>query len=229
MCHESCINFGKRIIKKEYVENKFVLEVGSMDINGSLRSFIESFAPVEYIGVDMQKGPGVDLVCAAEDIVNKFGRNKFDLVICTEVLEHVKNWKKVIWNLKHVVKPGGIVVVTTRSKGFPNHSYPFDFWRYEISDIEHIFADFDIKVLEKDTGAPGVFLLAKKTIFLTNGKAVSIDLYSMLLGKRCSIAAIYFYTFPMQMKVYFRHPLKFFTMIWCSCVKLFVAASRFFK
>ena len=37
-----------------------VLEIGSLDINGSTRSF---FSDGDYLGIDVAPGAGVDLVC----------------------------------------------------------------------------------------------------------------------------------------------------------------------
>jgi len=51
--------------------------------------------------------------------------------------------------MKAVLKPGGFIYITTRSRGFPYHAYPHDYWRYEIEDMEKIFGDFEIIALEK--------------------------------------------------------------------------------
>jgi len=187
MCHNSCIEFGKAQLKEEYVRGKSIIEVGSFDFNGSLRSIAEAFNPSLYVGVDIQSGPGVDQICKAEDLISKMGVNKFDVLICTELLEHVKNWKKVIHNCKHIVKPGGIVLITTRSKGYRYHGGPFDFWRYQMSDMEFIFRDFDIEVLEKDNQLPGVFLVARKPECFVELNPRGLKLFSITLNKRCSI------------------------------------------
>ena len=102
MCNASCIIFGATNLNKEQVEGKSILEVGSYDINGSLRPIIESWAPAEYVGGDIEEGPGVDLVCNVEDIIGRFGKERFDIVISTELLEHVTDWQKVISNIKNV-------------------------------------------------------------------------------------------------------------------------------
>jgi SAM-dependent methyltransferase len=97
-------------VQKEEFENKRILEVGSKYVNGSVRPLIEKFFnPKEYIGVDIEKGKFVDVVCDAENLVDYFGKETFDVVISTELLEHVKDWRKVINNMKEVLKPNGYI------------------------------------------------------------------------------------------------------------------------
>jgi SAM-dependent methyltransferase len=132
MCHSSCLDFGRQNILYSDVHGKFVLEVGSMDVNGSLRPIVMQLNPAKYVGVDLDLGPGVDEICASENLIERFGRNSVDLLITTEMLEHVRDWRSVVHNLKHVVKPGGVLLVTTRSRGYPLHGYPSDYWRFEI-------------------------------------------------------------------------------------------------
>ena len=72
MCNRACIEFGQSQIRPEEVRGKRVIEVGALDVNGSLRSFVESLDPASYLGVDIQMGPGVDLVCNASDLLDRF-------------------------------------------------------------------------------------------------------------------------------------------------------------
>lgn len=184
MCHTSCIIFGASNLLPGEVKNKSIIEVGSYDVNGSLRPIYEKWHPVEYIGVDIEMGPGVDLICDAEMLVANFGVNRFDIVFSTELLEHVKNWRKIISNLKIVCRSGGIILLTTRSKGFPFHGFPLDFWRFELEDLEEIFSDCHIEVLERDREAPGVFLRARKPKHFKEKDLSKIALFSMATEKR---------------------------------------------
>jgi len=187
MCIKSCIDFGKEALKEKDIRGKSVIEVGSCDINGSLRPIAEAFGPSYYVGVDIQIGRGVDQICKAEDLISKFGYNKFDILICTELLEHVLNWKKVMHNMKHVLKPNGKLLITTRSKGFRYHGYPYDFWRYEISDMQFIFSDFDIEIIKNDPQEPGVFLMARKPYMFCENKLNNYKIYSIIQRKKSSI------------------------------------------
>jgi len=189
MCNIKCILFGAINLTMKDVEGKRVIEIGSNDVNGSLRPLIESWKPSEYIGIDLEYGNGVDIRCKAEDIVNVFGKESFDIIISTEVIEHVKNWRLVIDNIKSICKPNGLILITTRSKGFEYHGWPHDFWRFEVSDMKNIFSDFYIKKLESDDiSTPGVFIIARKPYkFNKNDLYLSkYNLYSITENKRIS-------------------------------------------
>jgi SAM-dependent methyltransferase len=134
--------------------------------------------------VDIAEGSGVDQVCDVENLVKKFGMKRFDIVIATELLEHVREWKKAISNIKNVCRPNGSILITTRSFGFPYHGYPYDFWRFESSDVQNIFADCHILALERDCSVPGVFVKARKPREFTEVALANYELYSTVANKR---------------------------------------------
>lgn len=162
MCHESCLAFVERNLSREEVSGKRIIEIGSMNINGSIRDFIIRLGCAKYIGIDYREGNGVDIVCNATDMVEKFGKESFDIVISMNLLEHAENWKKVISDSKNVCKNGGLMLHTTVSFGYGLHEYPGDFWRYELDDMIRIFSDCNILALENDTQIPGVFIKMRK-------------------------------------------------------------------
>jgi SAM-dependent methyltransferase len=130
MCDQTVIAWFANLAKNnpEQFNNKSVIKVGSKDFNGSVRPVVTNFAkPSSYIGVDVSYGKNVDMIVPAEKLVKKFGENVFDVVISTEMIEHVYDWKTVIDNLKKILKPNGTIFITTRSFGFQYHGYPFDF------------------------------------------------------------------------------------------------------
>ncbi len=185
MCHNSVITFGLKHLSVEEIKDKSIVEVGAYDVNGSLRPIIESWGnPAQYIGVDIEKGPGVDVVCRAENMLDVFGKESFDIVISTELLEHVRDWRTVISNIKNVCKPHGTILVTTRSKGFKYHGYPHDFWRYELDDLKEIFSDYKIIAIENDPIAPGVFLKAKKPDKFVEKNLHGYPLYSVVMDRK---------------------------------------------
>lgn len=161
--HASVHQFFKDYTDESTFKGLKVLEVGSYDVNGSVRPFVEGFEPKEYLGTDFLPGPRVDRVIDAEDLVQELGEKSYDVVISTEMLEHAEHWRDCVNQMKAVTKD--LLIVTTRGPGFPLHSYPDDHWRYTVDDFKKIFADFKTIQLMPDTdpNSPGVFYIGKRT------------------------------------------------------------------
>jgi 2-polyprenyl-3-methyl-5-hydroxy-6-metoxy-1,4-benzoquinol methylase len=139
MCNLSGVLFTCKYLRRDWVEGKTVIDVGCAQGNG-VRSLLESWGARSCLGVDVRPGyPGVDRVVPADRLTAELGSDKFDIVACTEVLEHVSNWKDVVRNLIDVCRPGGLILITTRSPGYPLHGVPADFWRFTLDDFRAIF------------------------------------------------------------------------------------------
>ena len=121
-----------------------------------------------------------------ENLLSHFGDNKFDVVISTEVLEHIYDWKTAVKNMKGVLKPEGLIFLTTRSRGFPYHGYPHDYWRYEVDDIRKIFGEYEILALEPEQTAKGIRLKAKKP-YDSKENDLDLSLYNIAVGKFSNI------------------------------------------
>lgn len=188
MCVQTCIDFTRNALSATEVFGRRVLEVGAFDVNGSVRGIVTALGPSAYTGVDISEGPGVDTVCDVSDLVHRFGTDSFDVVITTEMMEHVRGWRSAIRNLTGVLRPGGVLIVTTRSRGFKYHGYPYDFWRYELDDMRAIFDHLEVQRLETDPATPGVFVKVRRPI---SGSQPAPDLdamqlYSIILERRAS-------------------------------------------
>jgi SAM-dependent methyltransferase len=92
-----------------------VLEVGSLNINGTVRDFFDA---EEYIGIDIGEGPGVDVVSGGHKYKSK---KKFDCVISCECFEHNPYWEATFANMVSLTKNGGLVIFTCATTGRPEH------------------------------------------------------------------------------------------------------------
>lgn len=140
---------------------KTVLEVGSYNENGSVR---ELFSQEHYVGTDMREGPGVDIVLNAHYLPTKFGGSTFDVVICTEMLEHDDAFWVSMQAMGYVLKQHGALIVTTRGNGFPPHAYPDDFYRFMPSAARPLcdLAGCELIESQEDAQQPGIFFLGMK-------------------------------------------------------------------
>ena len=131
------------------------LDVGSFDVNGSVRYLFE-----DYTGMDMRAGPNVDVVHDACSL--PFGNDTFDTVTCLEMLEHCKYPFIAVDEMVRVLKPGGVLVVTAPSIGFPEHNYPSDYWRFTTEAMKVLAEGLvDVNVVkDKDH----VYLVARRSV-----------------------------------------------------------------
>lgn len=113
-----------------------ILEIGSLNVNGALRDVI----PVT-VGIDMQRGPGVDLVCSVSELKSHFNDGHFDSCVSAGTLEHVEDWKGFIANTWDVVKDGGYIVMTMAGLHKGRHNYPNDYWRFTEAQIGEIYRE----------------------------------------------------------------------------------------
>ena len=118
MAHKQQLDFVE-IVRRHlprYFEQSRVIEIGSMDINGSIREF---FKNCEYVGIDVAEGRGVDLVGQGQLIDFKTGT--FDVAVSCECFEHNPYWAETFANMLRMTKPGGIVIVSCAGVGRPEH------------------------------------------------------------------------------------------------------------
>ena len=185
MCNMNCLKWAASNLTREELNGKRILEVGSYNVNGSLRYVIGLADIADYTGADIVEGPGVDIVCPAEKLVDKFGKDKFDIVVSTCVLEHIIDWKTAVSNIKNVCKPGGMIMIILPSK-WPFHEHPNDFWRYQLEDVRNIFSDCEILHMDEDAGSRKRMVYAKiikPKKFIENDLA-EYSLYSMVTNRR---------------------------------------------
>jgi SAM-dependent methyltransferase len=108
------------------IENKKILDVGSYDVNGTMKPIFEKG---QYIGLDMEAGPNVDVVGVSHDI--PFGNAEFDIVISSSCFEHDDMFWISFQEMCRVLKPGGYMYIQAPSNG-PYHGWPGDNWRFYI-------------------------------------------------------------------------------------------------
>ena len=118
MAHEYQKQFTKKVKDTNplFFSNKKVLEVGSLDINGSMREFFEE---CEYIGLDVGSGRGVDVVCSGHEY--DASDDTFDVTLSTECFEHNPYWAETFANMVRLTKSGGLVFFTCATTGRPEH------------------------------------------------------------------------------------------------------------
>lgn len=99
------------------------LDIGGADVNGSARELLSVVRT--WDGVDIAPGPGVDIVA---DMTQDFSTGPlghlpgfYDVVLCTEVLEHVQDWPALVRNAAKALREGGLLILTCAGRGRRPH------------------------------------------------------------------------------------------------------------
>lgn len=95
-------------------------------------------AAAEYVGVDVVPHPAADLVGRVEDLPIEDG--SFDLVLCTQVLEHCDDPRRAVAELRRVLAPGGRVLASTHGVQV-YHPSPGDYWRWTHAGLRRLFEE----------------------------------------------------------------------------------------
>ena len=149
MHHSAYLNAEKFYHKycEKNIENKKILDVGSYDVNGTMKPI---FNKGQYVGLDMEEGPNVDIVGVSHNI--PFEKDEFDIIISSSCFEHDDMFWISFQEMCRVLKPGGYMYVQAPSNG-PYHGWPGDNWRFYIDSWKALEKwgkklGFDIELVE---------------------------------------------------------------------------------
>ncbi len=109
------------------------------------------FSRSKYLAVDFGKVEKVygklDTICDLKNI--PFRDGVFDIVVCTQVLEHLPEPKQVLQEINRLLKAGGVLWLSAPFF-FPEHEIPYDYYRYTRYGLTYLleFAGFSIRELD---------------------------------------------------------------------------------
>lgn len=103
-----------------------VVEIGSQDVNGSLREVCPPDA--HYIGLDFVEAKGVDIVLT-DPYELPVESESADVVVSSSCFEHSEMFWLVFNEVMRILKPGGVFYLNVPSNG-AFHRYPVDCWRF---------------------------------------------------------------------------------------------------
>jgi SAM-dependent methyltransferase len=120
---------------------KRVLDIGS---GGS--SYHRFFPNRLSVDIDPARKP--DVVADAHNL--PFADGEFDVILSTEMLEHVRDPFQVERELRRVLSSGGKLILSTRFV-FPLHDTPHDYWRYTKYGLKELFKEWEIEEIQGET------------------------------------------------------------------------------
>lgn len=100
------------------------------------------FAPgaiERYDVLNIEAAPGVTIVGDIQGCP-QIPDNTYDVIVCTQVLEHVPNPFLAAAELSRILKPGGLLLLTVPA-AYPYHAVPRDYWRFTRDSLQLLFGE----------------------------------------------------------------------------------------
>jgi SAM-dependent methyltransferase len=140
-----------------------------LDVGGRGKPYASFFTGrvTNHYVLDVSPAPSVDVVGDARDM--PFSNASIDVVLITQVLEHIPEPVAVISEIRRVLKPGGTLLLSVPSI-FPQHGSPGDYWRYMPQGLQWILRDFRSVNVRGEAGTiPSIFLVVNVYLQLLTG------------------------------------------------------------
>lgn len=142
-------SFISKIAKEKDSPKIRLLDIAPQDHEGAKPYFKK--AQLETLDIDPDSGATyiADLCDNNRDLIQD---NTFDIVVCTEVLEHTLQPFEAVKEIKRILKPRGVALVST-PYDFRIHGPLPDSWRFTEHGLRTLFKDFtttEVRPLENN-------------------------------------------------------------------------------
>lgn len=98
----------------------------------------------EYIGIDLDENPRAKIHITPQGKI-QVGDGQMDVVLSTQVLEHVENPLFYLAEAYRILKPGGLLILSTHGY-WMYHPDPTDYWRWTSAGLRKIITESGFEV-----------------------------------------------------------------------------------
>ncbi len=117
-----------------------VLELGTLQSVPGRSTLHRDWVPhaSEFLGIDIEDGPDVDIVADLHRLTDVTGSERFDVILSASTFEHLKYPTLAAHELMKSLRVGGLLFVQTH-QSFPLHGYPNDYFRFSQDALASLF------------------------------------------------------------------------------------------
>ena len=140
------LHISRRLLRQVVQERAHYAHGSLLDLGCGIQPYRDLFSHVDrYIGIDVPNTPGAHV--QGDGQVLPFQAASFDTVLCNEVLEHVPQPARLMIEVTRVLKPGGILMLTT-PQTWGLHHEPYDYYRYTKYGLRYLAEQAELEVIE---------------------------------------------------------------------------------
>jgi SAM-dependent methyltransferase len=144
-------------------------EVGGgrlLDIGCGRRPYASLFTDItHYVGIELPSSPGIgrDLPDVwASGLRLPFASERFDVILCTQVLEHIPQPEQMVAEALRVLRTGGQLILTA-PQTWGLHEEPHDYYRFTRYGLQYLLESVGFQVARIEARG-GVFRMIGQTL-----------------------------------------------------------------
>jgi SAM-dependent methyltransferase len=146
---DKMLAFRKKYLDSRKNDPLLILDLGSLDVNGSYREYFDIF-PWIYQGIDVAPGKNVDILLQDPYNWREIQSNSADVLISGQAFEHIEFFWITMIEIARVLKPEGLCCIIAPAGGF-EHRYPIDCWRFYPDGFAALSRFAKLEVVEVST------------------------------------------------------------------------------
>ncbi len=185
------IYFSKRLsraglyefLAAEYAQIPAGARVLTIGAGGPVNKLLNEHADRQnftVVSVDIDPARRPDIVADLNQ--TNFDAQSFDVIVLSEVLEHVEEPQRALAHLHDALAPGGRLIITTPFL-MPLHNRPRDFYRYTNHALAYLLRDFDeVRVEPRNSWAEAINTLYARLVQENHPRAQLIAPLFLLLA-----------------------------------------------
>lgn len=156
----------RREVFRRWLEKSLPGGAAVLDIGGRIQPYRVLLPGARYLALDIRATPLVDVIASAEQI--PFRDQRFDLVLCTQMLEYATDPGRVLSEIYRVLKPGGRLLLSVPAM-FPQDADE-DRWRFLPAGLRQLLSAFaQVELVPEGGSIAGFFRTLNVGIHLLAG------------------------------------------------------------
>ncbi|MDR0681038.1 MAG: class I SAM-dependent methyltransferase [Dysgonamonadaceae bacterium] len=167
-------------------ENDTVFDIGcgNKPFEAYIRTLIKNYDASAYRGCDIIQSSGqkVDIICDVTNIAEK--SSTYDIVICTQVIEHVFEHSKVFEEAYRLLKPGGFFIVSSNLV-WEIHEAPYDYYRFTKYGFIKLLENAGFNVQEAKSNGGKFAVLGQLILHVSGGENRGLKRVFYAIARRC--------------------------------------------
>jgi SAM-dependent methyltransferase len=130
---------------EEHKTNELILDIGAGRVETN-HSYTQFFPQRYTLDISFDRQP--DIVADIHNL--PFPDASYNIIVCTEVLEHCHTPQKAIDEMFRVLTKGGKLILTTRFV-YPLHDVPHDYFRFTKYGLKYLFKNWSSTEIKSET------------------------------------------------------------------------------